>query len=65
MQVEMTQVEPEFPGPRDTEDAVGVGLVDGAHPADLVDGLGVVAYPGVEDAGVLGVGDHQPGRPVR
>ena len=57
VQVELAEVEAGLARASDPEDAVGVGLVVAAEAAGLVHNSREVGDVGVEDTGVLGVGD--------
>ena len=64
VQVELAHVEPGISGAGHAEDAVRVGLVVGAQPSRVVDHANELRDLRVEDPGVLGIRDHQPGRPL-
>ena len=57
------QVEAAVAGARDAERRVGVRLVEPAQTSGLVDDLGNPVDFRVEDSGVLGVVEQEPGRP--
>ena len=59
MQVEVACVESRVPGPGDAQDAVGVRLVVAAQATRLMDQPHELRDAGVEQPGVLGVGDEQ------
>src|SRR5574341_1228907 len=65
VQVEMAQVKTGVTSTRDTQDAVGIGLVVYTQPAGSMDRLDKLLDVRVENPSILRVGDEQGRRPLR